>query len=95
MDFVQPIMRKPLFGFERSVLNLALRLEYTDWNVGQFTETNSNIADDQWWIVPGISFRPTPQTVIRANYRYGRTQDILGNPPVATGGVQIGISSYF
>jgi hypothetical protein len=95
VDFVQPILRTPLFGFEKSVFNIALRLEYTDWNVGRFSETGGNIADDEWWIVPGVSYRPTPQTVIRANYRYGRTQDILGNPAARTGGVQVGISSYF
>jgi hypothetical protein len=95
VDFVQPVVRRPVFGFEKSVFNISLRLEYTDWNVGNFTETGGNISDDEWWLVPGISYRPTPQTVIRANYRYGRTQDILGNPPANTGGVQVGISSYF
>jgi hypothetical protein len=95
VDFVQPVVRRPIFGFEKSVINLALRLEYTDWNVGEFTETGGNIAEDEWWVVPGISYRPTPQTVIRANYRYGRRQDILGNPPANTGGIQVGISSYF
>jgi hypothetical protein len=95
VDFVQPIVRRPMLGFDKAVINLALRLEYTDWNVGEFTETGGNIADDEWWVVPGISFRPTAQTVIRANYRYGRTQDILGNPPASTGGIQVGISSYF
>jgi hypothetical protein len=95
VDFVQPILRTPLFGFEKSVFNIALRLEYTDWNVGTFSETGGNIADDEWWIVPGVSYRPTPQTVIRANYRYGRTQDILGNPAARTGGVQVGVAGYF
>jgi len=95
VDLVQPVVRKRMLGFDKAVVNLALRLEYVDWNAGTFTETAGNISDDAWWIVPGISFRPTPQTVIRANYRYGRQQDILGNPPSNMGGVQVGISSYF
>lgn len=95
VDLVQPVVRRRMLGFDQAVLNLALRLEYVDWNVGVFEETNGNISDDEWWIVPGISFRPTAQTVIRANYRYGRTQDILGNPPAVTGGVQVGIATYF
>jgi hypothetical protein len=95
VDIVQPVVRKRMLGFDKAVVNLAMRLEYVDWNDGTFEETGGNIADDQWWIVPGVSFRPTAQTVIRANYRYGRTQDILGNPPANTGGIQIGISSYF
>jgi hypothetical protein len=28
---------------------------------------SGNISDDVWAIVPGISFRPTPQTVLRLN----------------------------
>lgn len=95
VDIVQPLIRKKLLGFERAVLNAAVRLECADWNVGVFSETGGNIADDIWAIVPGISFRPTPQTVVRMNYRYSRQQDLLGNPPAATGGIQIGISSYF
>lgn len=95
VDIVQPVVRRRMLGFDKAVLNLAVRLEYVDWNVGNFIETGGNIADDQWWFVPGVSFRPTAQTVIRANYRYGRTQDILGNTPANTGGVQIGVAAYF
>ena len=36
IDIVQPILRKPWFGFENSVLNAAVRLEYVDWNKGVF-----------------------------------------------------------
>ncbi|MFW2476885.1 MAG: hypothetical protein ACN4EP_08215, partial [Sediminibacterium sp.] len=36
IDFVQPFIRKPVFGFEKSVINAALRLEYVDWNKGRF-----------------------------------------------------------
>src|SRR5690606_19402748 len=31
LDIVQPIVRKPWFGFESSMLNAALRIEYVDW----------------------------------------------------------------
>jgi hypothetical protein len=70
-------------------------LEYVDWNVGTFKETGSNIADDFKSIVPAISWRPTPLTVIRINYRYSWQKDLLGNPPSMTGGFQAGFSSYF
>jgi hypothetical protein len=95
VDIVQPVYRGTVLGFERAVLNVACRLEYTDWNVGTFRETGGNISDDVWAIVPAISFRPTPQTVLRLNYKYLRQQDILGNPEKRTGGIQFGISSYF
>ena len=95
IDFVQPIIKKPMFGFPGAVLNAALRLEYVDWNKGIFKSTGGNIADDLFSIVPAVSWRPGAQTVIRFNYRYNWQQDILGNPPSKLAGFQIGISTYF
>ena len=95
IDFVQPILRKPMFGFDRAVLNLAVRLEYVDWNKGTFKSTGGNISDDIFSIVPAISWRPTAQTVIRLNYRYNWQTDLLGNPPAKLAGVQFGLATYF
>jgi hypothetical protein len=95
VDFVQPILRKPMFGFENAVLNAAIRLEYVDWNVGKFKSTSGKIADEVFSIVPAISWRPTAQTVIRLNYRYNWQKDILGNPPSKLAGIQFGFASYF
>ncbi len=95
VDVVQPVYRKPLFGFDRSVVNIACRLEYVDWNKDTFAQTGGNIADDFFSVVPAISWRPGPQTVIRLNYRYNLQQDLLGNPAVKTAGFQAGFSSYF
>lgn len=95
LDIVQPVFRTPVFGFEKSVINLACRLEYVDWNKGAFNETGGNIADHFMSVVPAVSWRPNAQTVIRLNYRYNWTTDLLGNPPSRTGGLQLGISSYF
>ena len=95
IDFVQPVFKKPMFGFEDAVLNAALRFEYVDWNKGNFKSTGENIADDVFSIVPAISWRPGAQTVIRFNYRYNWQKDILGNPPSKLAGFQVGISTYF
>lgn len=95
VDVVQPILRKPMFGWKDATVNLALRLEYVDWNVGTFRETGTNIGEELWSLSPAISFRPTSQTVFRLNYRYQQQWDVLGNPPANTGGMQFGISSYF
>ena len=95
VDFVQPVIRRTIIGFEKSVLNAALRVEYVDWNVGTFQETGGNIAENLWAVVPGVSFRPTPQTVFRINYRRQWQKDLLGNPPSNTVAIQVGISSYF
>lgn len=95
VDIVQPVIKGRMLGFENAVINLACRLEYVDWNVGTFRETGGDIGDELWAIVPAVSFRPTPQTVLRFNYRYEEQRDILGNPPALIGGIQIGIASYF
>lgn len=95
VDFVQPVLRRNMLGFQNAILNVACRLEYVDWNVGTFNETGGNIGDNLWAVVPAISFRPTAQTVFRINYRREWQKDFLGNPPANTGGIQIGISSYF
>ena len=95
IDVVQPIIKKSMLGFEKAVLNAALRLEYVDWNNGKFKSTGGNITDDIFSIVPAFSWRPTPQTVIRFNYRYNWKRDILGNSPSKQSGVQFGIATYF
>jgi hypothetical protein len=95
LDIVQPILHTNIFGFEKSVINLACRLEYVDWNCGKFKENNGTIADDFVSVVPALSWRPSSQTVIRLNYRYNWTRDLLGNPPSRTAGFQFGFSSYF
>ena len=95
LDIIQPVLKRPMLGWENATLNLACRLEYADWNVGTFTETGDNIYEHLWCIAPAISFRPNAQTVFRFNYRYQQQTDLLGNPPALTGVFQLGFSTYF
>jgi hypothetical protein len=95
LDIVQPLFRWNMLGWENATLNLACRLEYADWNVGEFEETGSNIGDNLWSLMPAVSFRPSSLTVFRLNYRYMQQKDLLGNPPSKTGGFIFGISTYF
>lgn len=95
LDVVQPVWMGKVFAWDNSVFNAVLRAEYVDWNGDKFKETGSDIGDNIFAIVSGLSFRPSNQTVIRFNYRYKWQTDLLGNPPVKTGGFQVGISSYF
>lgn len=95
IDIIQPVLKRPMFGFENAVLNAGVRLEYVDWNKAKFKSTGSAIADEVFAIVPAVSWRPTSQTVIRFNYRYNWQKDILGNPPSKLAGFQFGISTYF
>lgn len=95
IDFVQPIIRKNIFGYEQSVIHAVFRFEYVDWNMEKFEETGDKISDNFVSIVPGVSWRPTTQTVIRFNYRCGWQKDFFGNPASKTAGFQLGLSSYF
>ena len=95
IDIVHPLTRAPIFGFDGSVVNAALRLEYVDWNAGTFTETGGDIGDEFAAVVPSLGWRPSSQTVIRLNYRFEWRTDLLGNPPAKSGGIQFGFASYF
>lgn len=95
IDLVQPVLRGNIAGYEKSVINAALRLEYVDWNNDYFKSTGGKISDHVYSIMPAISFRPTPQTVLRLNYRYNFKTDLLGNRPSKLAAIQFGFSSYF
>jgi hypothetical protein len=95
LDLVQTIWRKPVLGWDAARLNLALRAEYADHNVGTFNETGGTIADDVVAVTGGIGFRPVSGTVLRANYGYQWQRDLLGNPASRTAKVMVGVSSYF
>ena len=95
VDLVQPIYKRRILDWDDAVINLAVRLEYVDWNRNKFVSTGDAIGDHLWSLVPALSFRPSGQTVIRLNYRFQRQKDLLGNPPARTGGFSFGFSSYF
>jgi hypothetical protein len=94
LDTVKPISKKPVFGYENSVVNAAFRVEYVDWNKGKFRFSGGNIADEVFSIVPAISWRPIGQTVLRLNYRYNWQKYLLGNLAAKMAGIQFGFSSY-
>jgi hypothetical protein len=89
------VWRPSIGGTTDASLALAARFEHVDYNVGTFTSTDEPIGDDVTAVVPGISFRPTPSTVFRANYRYHWTKDFAGNDPAHTAGFQLGFATYF
>jgi hypothetical protein len=95
LDFVLQVLRRRMAGLPRATLNAALRLEYADYNVGTFESTGRPIRDDVVAVVPGLSFRPAANTVFKANYRWQRSHDVLGNPPARLGGYQLGFATYF
>lgn len=97
IDIVQPVLSREIrfLRSKKATLNLALRFDYVDWNIGTFNETNTDIGDRIMAITPAISFRPWDQTVIRLNYRYQWQHDLLNNPPALASSWLFGFSTYF
>lgn len=95
IDIVQPVLKRKILDWENAVLNLSARLDYVDWNMEEFNETNTEIGDHLWAVTPAISFRPSSQTVFRINYRYQWQTDILNNPPSRMAAWLLGFSTYF
>ena len=95
LDVVVPVWRPRLLGYDVATLSAALRLEHVDYNIGTFASTDLSIGDEVTAVVPGVSFRPTPGTVFRANYRYHWTKDFVGNDPARMAGFQLGFATYF
>jgi hypothetical protein len=95
LDLVLPVLRRRMLGMRDATVNVALRLEHVDYNIGRFSSTRRPIRDEVTAIVPGVSFRPSANTVFKGNYRRQRMQDVLGNPAARLGGYQVGFATYF
>lgn len=95
LDIIVPVWRPDFLDYGDAVLNINLRLERIDFNIGRFSSTGRRIYDETVAVVPGISFRPTNDTVFRFNYIRRWHKDIFGNDAVKTAGVQFGFATYF
>ena len=95
VDVVAPVWRPRFRGYDEASVSVGLRLEAVDYNMGTFPSTSEPIGDDVLAIVPGVSFRPTADTVLRANYRYHWVTDFQGNEPARVAGFQFGFATYF
>ena len=95
IEFDYPFIQRKILGFDQSRITAAIRLEYVDYNVGKFDFNNQVIQDDLMALVVGLSYSPRWGTLIKANYRYHRQEDLFGNPPSILGGFQFGLATYF
>jgi hypothetical protein len=93
-DFIYPIIKRRMFKWENAVINTSLRLERVDFNMNKF-ENSDKVYDEISALALGLGFRPSANTIIRANYRYHWIRDILGNPTIKQAGIQVGMASYF
>jgi hypothetical protein len=94
-DFNYSIWRGAAFGFSKSSVFVALRLEYADFHVDPSSTDESASGDATWSGTLGLAFHPAAGTIVRANYRTTWITDVLGNIPVRQAAVQFGITTYF
>lgn len=94
IDFIIPVWKPQVFSYN-STLNAVLRLEQVDYNMGTFETTGGKIFDETTAVVPGLSFRPSEDTVFRLNYIRRWYRDFVGNDAEKTAGVQLGFATYF
>ncbi|HSM60076.1 MAG TPA: TonB-dependent receptor [Longimicrobiales bacterium] len=95
LDVLVPLWAPDIEGYPDATLSAGLRVEHVDYNVGTFSSTGRPIRDDVTALVPALSFRPTPGTVFRANYRHHWIRDFPGNPAARRAGLQLGFATYF
>jgi hypothetical protein len=95
IDLVYPVVTKSIFNYDKAQILVSVRGEYVDYNYGKIAALDKHIGDEVRGIGIGLSFRPTPSTVFRGNYKFQKSYDFLGNPPANIGGWQFGFASYF
>src|SRR3546814_2474317 len=47
IDIVQPIIKRTILGWNNATLNLAVRADYVDYNVGEYKQTGGTIYDQE------------------------------------------------
>lgn len=94
-DFVYTVLQKPMLGWPKAKLNVGIRFDYVDYNTDRFTVSGNRIGDDALAIVPSIAFRPIGTTVLRINYKWIQSHDLLSIEGPRTGLIQFGFSTYF
>ncbi|MBI2793844.1 MAG: hypothetical protein HYX66_04240 [Ignavibacteria bacterium] len=94
-DFNYNVWRGAAFGFAKSSVFVALRLEYADFHVDPSSTDESASGDETWSGTLGLAFHPSAGTIVRANYRTTWITDVLGNIPIRQAAVQFGITTYF
>ena len=92
-DITAPISKFKLAG-QQINLSADFRIEYVDYNAS-YSGQSFDLGDEVFATVWGLSFRPSPQTVFKLNYRYHWITDVLSNPIAKSSNIQVGLSTYF
>lgn len=94
LDLVWPLWRPTLFDLKDSSLNLGARLDYVDYHAG--TLTNKEDAGlETTRLTASLCLRPGTETALKLNYSYQWDTDLLGNAPVRSARIQLGLATYF
>lgn len=86
--------RGSFIGFEQSALFAAVRMEYVDFHLPSPTDLGAS-GDELFSFTLGLAYHPSSGTIARLNYRNTWQTDVIGNTPVHSAALQLGITTYF
>lgn len=95
LDATVPVWEPTWRGFPDAALSADVRVEYVDFNHGEFEGTGRRIGDEIGAVVFGLSLRPVNGTVFKVNYRRQQQKDLVNNAAIKTGAFQVGFATYF
>jgi len=95
LDAILPLWKPRLAALPDAKVDVGLRLEQVDYNVGHFASTGLRRFDDRRAAVVAVAFRPASGTVFKLNYRLERERDLFGNPAQRSAALQLGVATYF
>ncbi len=94
-DVVAPVWSFAALGYDATQLELGGRFEYVDYNAGELPATGTSAAQDITRLTSSVAWRWSASTVLRFNYGYTWSRDLVRSATARTGTAQLGFSTYF
>ncbi len=94
-DVIAPLYRFAALGYDATQIEAGVRFEYVDYNVGDLPATRTPAAQDITQLTASLAWRLSASTVLRANYRYAWSRDLVRSATTHLGAAQLGFATYF
>ncbi len=95
VEAVVPTIRFAALGYDATQIDLGARFDYVDYNVGSLPTTGTSAGDDVTRATATVAWRWSASTVLRLNYGYTWTRDLVNSAIARTGALQLGFATYF
>lgn len=93
LDAVVPVWRTLMLDLP-TTLQVGARAEYVDYNLGTL-EGGDSAGQEHARATLSVALRPGNESVFRLNYGQEWVIDLVGNPPVRSMVLQVGMATYF